>query len=213
MAGMYRVEAFTLVELLVAVAVVAVLAALALPNFLAAQTRSKTARARADMRTLSTALEVYHADGGSWPPNDGKFNIVPVELSTPVAYLSSTATLDPFSIRERHPVHGERAAHYTYQLVVAGGDVARHVLAGNNPPVEAIDAPGLNPGAAERYGSWKLASNGPDRLYSAVGTPGGPWNPHPHVLLGADIPYDPTNGTASLGNIVRTRKSAEGPPP
>ena len=41
----------TLVEVLIVVAIIAILAAVALPNFLEAQTRSKVSRVRADMRT------------------------------------------------------------------------------------------------------------------------------------------------------------------
>ena len=41
---------FTLIEVLVVVAIVAILAAIAIPNFLEAQTRAKIARAKNDLR-------------------------------------------------------------------------------------------------------------------------------------------------------------------
>ena len=56
-------RAFTLIELLIVVAIIAILAAIAVPNFLEAQTRSKVSRTKADMRTCATALEAYdHQD-------------------------------------------------------------------------------------------------------------------------------------------------------
>jgi prepilin-type N-terminal cleavage/methylation domain-containing protein len=58
---------FTLIELLVVVAIIAILAAIALPNFLEAQTRAKVSRARADLRTVVTALETYRVDWNGYP--------------------------------------------------------------------------------------------------------------------------------------------------
>jgi prepilin-type N-terminal cleavage/methylation domain-containing protein len=49
-------KAYTLIELLIVVAIIAILAAIAVPNFLEAQVRSKVARVKADMRTLATAI-------------------------------------------------------------------------------------------------------------------------------------------------------------
>ena len=57
-----RARAFTLIELLIVVAIIAILAAIAVPNFLAAQTRGKLARMQADLSSLSLAIEAYRVD-------------------------------------------------------------------------------------------------------------------------------------------------------
>ncbi len=62
-----RCGAFTLIELLIVVAIIAILAAIAVPNFLEAQTRAKVARVKADMRTIATAIETYCIDYNSYP--------------------------------------------------------------------------------------------------------------------------------------------------
>ena len=50
------------------VAIIAILAAIAVPNFLEAQMRSKVARVKADMRTIATAVESYAIDcNGKYP--------------------------------------------------------------------------------------------------------------------------------------------------
>jgi type II secretion system protein G len=60
-------KAFTLIELLIVVAIIAILAAIAVPNFLEAQTRSKVSRTKADMRSVSVALEAYATDNNRYP--------------------------------------------------------------------------------------------------------------------------------------------------
>jgi type II secretory pathway pseudopilin PulG len=52
--------------------------------------------------------------------------------------------------------------------------------------------PNWPPNDLVRYGDWRLTSLGPMRQYL-------PW-----------MPYDPTNGTVSEGNILRTQRSPEG---
>lgn len=60
---------FTLLELLIVVATIAILAAIAVPNFLEAQVRSKVARMKIDMMTLHAGLKSYYADYQVYPQN------------------------------------------------------------------------------------------------------------------------------------------------
>ena len=64
---MRTLRAFTLIELLIVVAIIAILAAIAVPNFLEAQVRSKVSRVRSDMRSLATGLESYYIDTNTYP--------------------------------------------------------------------------------------------------------------------------------------------------
>lgn len=59
--------AFTLIELLCVVGVIAILAAIAVPNFLEAQVRSKIARVKQDQAFIAAALEAYFCDYKMYP--------------------------------------------------------------------------------------------------------------------------------------------------
>lgn len=206
---------FTLIELLIVVAIIAILAAIAVPNFLEAQTRSKVSRVKADLRTVATALEAYAVDNNSFPVNDGVYNVLPIQITTPVAFLSSSRLVDPFTDKERiirSGVPPEMARFFTYTKTVTLPEVVQLAqVRAPMPPSEAIDATGFNPGAFLRYGKWRLVSNGPDRIYAQQGTPTDPvYNPNPATLWGCDIPYDATNGTVSFGNVLRTQLVPDG---
>ena len=58
---------FTLIELLIVIAIILILIAIALPNFLAAQTRSKVAKVMAEMRTVASAMNHYFTDYNIFP--------------------------------------------------------------------------------------------------------------------------------------------------
>lgn len=206
--------AFTLIELLIVVAIIAILAAIAVPNFLEAQTRSKVSRTKADMRSVATGLEAYAADYNHYPLNDGCYNVLPNQISTPVAYLTSSKLFDPFVEKEVVTLAcgpAELAKFYTYTKFVTFAEVqALAGISAPSPPIEAIDSTGFNPGAVRRGGKWRLVSNGPDRKYNSLGIPSQPWNINAGTQVGSDIPYDATNGTISFGNIIRTQKLSEG---
>jgi prepilin-type N-terminal cleavage/methylation domain-containing protein len=193
-------RAFTLIELLIVVAIIAILAAIAVPNFLEAQVRAKVGRAQSDLRSVATALESYRIDNNGYPTmiepgftggipplagSDLKWWYVPNALSTPVAYLTDADMRCPFG------GNIERVDDFPDQLWRRYGYENIRELMGKR-----VDFPIL----ANRYrddairwsGEWRLNCVGPDRQ----------WNP--------SRLYDPTNGTVSEGDIIRTQLSTMG---
>lgn len=100
----------SIIELIICVAFVAMLTAIAVPNFMQADTSSKIAQAKQDLQSLKVGLEAYEVDLGAYPWQNGipvSLGVFPYSqsgkrptlerLTTPVSYLGgSTPFFDPF---------------------------------------------------------------------------------------------------------------------
>jgi len=62
-----RSTGFTLIELMVVLAIIATLLTIALPRYFGSVDRSKEAALKQDLRTMRDALDKYYADNGQYP--------------------------------------------------------------------------------------------------------------------------------------------------
>ena len=194
-------RAFTLIELLIVVAIIAILAAIAVPNFLEAQTRAKISRVKADMRSFATAVESYRVDANHYPPPYG-VSVVGRDslsvLSTPVAYITTAKLIDPFALQNNNI----SKVALTYEAMNGMNQIIE-----KSPRAPFSVAPADPAGAPTTW--WWVASRGPTSKFAGFGANPNPSiqqavfeaDQHPDVWL--SLVYDSTNGTISTGNIYR----------
>lgn len=91
-------KGFTLVELLVAIAIIALLTSVGLVSFSRAQQNSRDARRKADLQSLKAALEMYYDSNNAYP--SGGYAVISTRLATLVSggHIKALPT-DPVSTR------------------------------------------------------------------------------------------------------------------
>lgn len=181
---------FTLIELLIVVAIIGILAAIAVPNFLNAQTRAKIARVMGDHKSIGSALELYALDHNGFPYAKRQIHYIEYvnELTTPIAYTSNVALPDPFkpdSAKNWYP--SDQRTVLSYQYICYGGlwttysNVRAYALE-NNVNIDALKG-------------YSVMSHGPDKV-----TQGLEWLP---IKGNINNMYSTSNGLYSLGDIAR----------
>lgn len=225
-----REAGITLVEVVIAVGIVLILAAIVAPNFQHACTRSKSARVQSDERSLATAIEAYAVDCKTYPPSAYPTNHASggqmtfrsyALLTTPVAYITAIPSdvYAPMPVLEvsngwekgrknpcifysgyvppeNAPTQDSRGRRNFWVLVSVGPAMMNLVSVDGSDPVSDPD-PARTPYSLDPGDKAVMLKGGTTvRAPTSVGAAdGGAWT---------DVMYDPSNGTNSRGNIVKS---------
>jgi len=80
-----RRKSFTLIELVIVVAIIAILAGAMVPIIRSSRTEAREAKALAELDSIKAAAMMFHADTGVWPPasTDGEGLMSDTTTATP----------------------------------------------------------------------------------------------------------------------------------
>lgn len=129
---------FTLIELLVVIVIIAVLAAVIVPQYFARVDDAKRAKAHDDIATLSKLIQTYRMDTGQFPTNDEGLAVLEADPGVngwKGPYVTNGIPLDPWSNEYVYQSNGDDS----FLIVSFGSDGSE---GGEGNAEDIINGPG-----------------------------------------------------------------------
>lgn len=124
-------KGFTLIELMIVIAVIAILIGIALPRFRGMQVEGLIAQAKGELRTMQTAVESYYIhNNNSYPATTSE--VLETALASATPSIIDHVPIDPFDSDDYEYVMGGTSSKF-YIIYSAG-------LGGNGSAVITSDA-------------------------------------------------------------------------
>jgi len=113
-------KGFTLIELMIVVAIIGILAAIAIPNFIKFQARSKQSEAKANLKAIFTAQKAFFQEKDRFSTLTGEVGFEPERNNRYAYFLAAAGTLEGRStsiITQATTYTGIEADSFKYTLV------------------------------------------------------------------------------------------------
>lgn len=130
-----RSGGFTLIELMIVIAIIAILAAILVPNFIRARAQGQLTACKSNLKNIGTAMEMYSTDwSGKYPSGIG--SLTPNYLKTiPICPAEGTDTYTTGFSRTL----GNPGAYQDYYYVACqGGNHESVNVSGNYPAYNGV---------------------------------------------------------------------------
>ena len=114
----YCSPAFTLIEVMIVVVIIAVLAGVVFPNFVRYRRQGNIAKAKSDLRALQTAVESFYIHNSNAYPAEGDF---PDTLTDETPKIITSVPTDPFNDENNYGYDRSDNGYY-YVIYSVGPD-------------------------------------------------------------------------------------------
>ena len=120
-------KGFTLIELMIVIAIIGILAAIAIPNFNAYRARSYNASANTDLRNMITAQEGYFVDAGEYAVTVAALESYGYVQSDGVSVLDANIVSTDGTTYSMTGVYNTKAGDRanTYSVTGPGGEIGK----------------------------------------------------------------------------------------
>lgn len=202
-----KYKAFTLVELLIVLSIVAILAMVAAPKMVESELLSKITQVSQDQRLIQSALDAYFQDYGGYPRDHDSRWPYPeagaqdgfTQLTSPIHYQARLPK-DPFGtigMQTGKPIEFYEGGSGSDEVGRYDPSLTHGACGTGSSPKMLYQKPELRLwGASSCIHAYLIISMGPDQKDSTSGNDEFPYS----TTLKS---YSPTNGTTSFGDIYR----------
>lgn len=162
-------KGFTLIELMVVIAIILILALIAIPAYRNMQDRARKSRVQSDLRTLANALQMFYTDWNTYPvqgtaarlsSNNAGAELMGVSGASvnvsgavsatgergPITYIEKLP-IDPFDVQngsyyyQSNNVSGAATAYVLYSITTAPGEYIYRDSLGNSGVTSSAPTP------------------------------------------------------------------------
>jgi prepilin-type N-terminal cleavage/methylation domain-containing protein len=112
-------KGFTIMELLIVIAVISILVGIALPRFRGMQDEGRIAQAKGELRTLQSAVESYYIHNNNTYPASGATWQTALTAAAP--NIIGTALTDPFNSSAQYGYATDGATPVKYYVIYSAG--------------------------------------------------------------------------------------------